>query len=102
MSSAKLIRKQGSSVVGANISGFGVTSNTMALAQQKTVFDITGIDRVHQLVAELAKLIQNDFGYTDTAGFKIRCSICNKILYGEKDANAHMKESGHHQFEEIK
>jgi ubiquitin thioesterase OTU1 len=50
------------------------------------------------LVTELRKLHY----YTDTAGFTLRCLQCDTALKGEKEAQAHAKETNHTQFGEYR
>ncbi|ORY82130.1 hypothetical protein BCR37DRAFT_402793 [Protomyces lactucae-debilis] len=38
--------------------------------------------------------------FTDTADFALRCNQCSKALKGEKEAQAHAKQTGHTQFGE--
>lgn len=39
--------------------------------------------------------------YTDTAGFRLRCLVCETLLKGEKNATEHVSETGHASFAEI-
>lgn len=38
--------------------------------------------------------------YTDTAGFTLRCSVCQVGLMGERDARIHAEQTGHQNFQE--
>lgn len=49
---------------------------------------------------ELRQKLQANHYYTDTAGFALRCEICKKALRGEKEAQAHAKQTGHTSFGE--
>lgn len=50
---------------------------------------------------ELARKLRDRHYYTDTAGFALRCEICKTALRGEKEAQAHAKQTGHTTFGEF-
>ncbi|ANB11400.1 Otu1p [Sugiyamaella lignohabitans] len=39
--------------------------------------------------------------YTDTAGFSLRCKVCNTVVKGEKGATKHAESTGHVDFGEV-
>ena len=49
---------------------------------------------------ELRQKLHAKHYYTDTAGFALRCEICKKALKGEKEAQAHAKQTAHTSFGE--
>ena len=50
---------------------------------------------------ELAMKLKAKHYYTDTAGFSLRCTSCQKALKGEKEAQEHAKQTGHTGFGEF-
>ena len=50
---------------------------------------------------ELAQKLKAKHYYTDTAGFSLRCTSCQKALKGEKEAQEHAKQTGHTGFGEF-
>ncbi|KAB8236730.1 hypothetical protein BDV23DRAFT_145854 [Aspergillus alliaceus] len=63
------------------------------------VFDSTD-NLVLEKALELCKVLQSKHYYTDTAGFRIRCNTCGRVLIGEKGATQHATQTGHYSFGE--
>ena len=49
---------------------------------------------------ELCSILQGRHYYTDTAGFSVRCNVCQGVFTGEKGATKHAKQTGHYDFRE--
>ena len=49
---------------------------------------------------ELCRILQGRHYFTDTAGFSVRCNICQRVFTGEKGATEHAKQTGHYDFGE--
>ena len=50
-----------------------------------------------EIASEAKALRQN----TDVANFSIRCLLCQKLLSGQTEAQAHAKDTGHINFREV-
>jgi len=64
-----------------------------------SVFTTTD-DRVLQEALQVGNELNKAKQFTNTAGFTLQCQHCMKLLVGEKDAQAHAKETGHFNFQE--
>ncbi|PVU92571.1 hypothetical protein BB559_003691 [Furculomyces boomerangus] len=83
-----------------------VTFNKSLLLSDYGNNDVTIFPSNDKLVVEcaieLANLIKEDHGYTDTKSFNLVCSQCGEKLRGEKGAQEHAGKTGHVQFKENK
>ena len=69
-------------------------------------YDQTQFSRTNEAFAlagtlDLARKLKAKHYYTDTAGFALRCEVCKTALKGEKEAQAHAKQTGHASFGEF-
>lgn len=71
------------------------------LGFDQTVFSQSSDGYALAATLQLAKKLNMQRYYTDTAGFALKCEICKKALKGEKEAQAHAKATGHAQFGEF-
>lgn len=55
-------------------------------------------DEILTKAKELCRGLQGQGYFTDTAGFSLRCNICNEALIGEKAAVQHASDTGHADF----
>ena len=67
----------------------------------QTRFSRTDDEYALSATVELALILKAKHYYVDTAGFALRCEVCKKALKGEKEAQAHAKETSHTSFGEF-
>ncbi|KAL3470191.1 hypothetical protein BJX99DRAFT_55857 [Aspergillus californicus] len=86
----------------------GIHYDTIALSPYSGAppdFDTKVFDAQDPVVLEksleLCRLLQQKHYYTDTAGFRIRCTVCNEILIGQGGAEKHAAQTGHAEFGEV-
>ena len=63
------------------------------------VFDAQDDDVLQKSVA-MCRLLNRQGYFTDTAGFSVKCNVCQKVVVGESGATDHAKETGHYDFGE--
>jgi len=66
---------------------------------ERTIFESNEEYLVGALKALGENLKKNKL-FTDTANFKLKCGVCNKVLIGEKEAIQHANTTGHTDFRE--
>jgi ubiquitin thioesterase OTU1 len=60
-----------------------------------------GLQAASEAVLQLATELNQQRQFTDVAGFSLRCLVCNTVLRGEKEAQAHAKATAHTNFGEL-
>jgi ubiquitin thioesterase OTU1 len=58
--------------------------------------------RMMDLAMQLAREAHASNQFTDLKNFSLRCQICNTLLKGQEDAQAHAKKTTHASFAEVK
>eukprot|EP00842_Homolaphlyctis_polyrhiza_P004186 jgi/Hompol1/4769/HPOL_003869-RA len=66
----------------------------------QTAFDQTDAAEIEQAALKLAEIWRKNRKYTDMANFTLKCGICLQGLVGQKEAQAHAKQTGHTSFTE--
>jgi ubiquitin thioesterase OTU1 len=50
---------------------------------------------------QLGREAKDAHQFTDVMNFSLKCGICNTLLRGQTEAQAHAKQTGHFDFSEI-
>ncbi|ODM87382.1 Ubiquitin thioesterase OTU1 [Orchesella cincta] len=67
----------------------------------RTKFEVRNT-RMNDLAMQLAHEAHASHQFTDLNNFSLRCQICNALLKGQEEAQAHAKKTAHTAFAEIK
>ncbi|ODN04200.1 Ubiquitin thioesterase OTU1 [Orchesella cincta] len=66
----------------------------------RTIFEVSN-KKMNDLAMQLAREAHASNQFTDLKNFSLRCQICNTLLKGQEEAQAHAKKTAHTAFAEI-
>ena len=78
----------------------GIHYDALKDGSGRTSFPAAGSDAVRESALAVARGLNQERQYTDTATFTLKCMVCGEYLKGETGAQEHAKKTGHVRFGE--